>query len=86
MLMGSQKLQAQEVHLLNKTFTPIQLHQLNLYRVECEKCKLDVETLRQEVEDMKVANMPDHSLTVVVGFVALLLGTIVGISVTRGNN
>lgn len=57
----------------------VEVHNVNLYRVGCEKCKLDLDTTQVALKDARAnAVSQDHSLTVVIGVVAFLFGALVG--------
>ncbi len=77
MLMGSEKLQAQ----VDTCLDAIEVHNVNLYRIGCEKCKLDLVTAQNALKDSENRTVSqDHSATVVIGVVAFLFGALIGSS------
>lgn len=74
-LMGSIRSQAQS----DTCFDDAQIHELNLYRIDCEKDKLDLKDTTDELKDARSNSVSqDHSIIVIIGVVTFLLGTLVG--------
>ncbi len=73
-LLGWIKSQAQE----SKCLTQNQIHNVNEYRLGCEKCKLDLTDTVLALKDARKTTSTDHSVTVVIGVVAFLFGVIIG--------
>lgn len=61
-----------------------QVHNLRIYRNECEKCKLDLtDTILQLNEAKMNVGAPDHSMTVMVGVGGVLLGVLLGLAASQ---
>lgn len=76
-LMGFQKSQAQNNE---ECFDANQIHRINEYRIECEKCKLDLTDTMLALKEARLQTSEDHSLVVVAGVVAFLVGALIGSS------
>lgn len=75
--MESKKSLAQNDTCLNAN----EMHNVNLYRIGCEKCKMDLDTTKLALKDSEERTVSqDHSLVVVVGASMFLLGGLIGSS------
>lgn len=55
------------------------MHNLNSYRIQCEKDKLDLTDTTLALKDARSqAISQDHSVTVVVGIIGVLVGVLLG--------
>lgn len=76
LLTMSIKSQAQETETC---YTPKQVSRINDYAKGCEKCRLDLTDTMLALKDARnQAGASDHSLTVVVGVLSLLIGAAIG--------
>lgn len=78
MLMGSQKSQALETETC---YTAPQIHRINEFRKDCEKCQLDLADTRHELDQCVLSPIhDDHSLAVITALGGIVVGAAIASS------
>ena len=76
--LGSVKSQAQETETC---YTAPQIHRINEFRKDCEKCQLDLADTRHELDQCVLSPIhDDHSLAVITALGGIVVGAVIASS------